>query len=68
MISFARYKGYMICIISFSKFLDVLLAFTCIRTIGTIWSICLEVNIFNPFPYVAFIGNIPLSKALRINS
>ena len=35
-ISFARYKEYMICLISFSKFLDVLPAFTCARAIGNL--------------------------------
>ena len=33
-ISFAQYKEYIICQISFSKFLDVLPAFTCVRAIG----------------------------------
>ena len=33
-ISFARYKKYMICVISFGKFSVVLLAFTCTRAIG----------------------------------
>ena len=33
-ISFARYKKYMICVISFGKFSVVLLAFTCARAIG----------------------------------
>ena len=31
--SFARYKEYMICLISFSKFSDVLPAFTCASVI-----------------------------------
>ena len=44
-ISFARYKEYMICLILFNKFSDVLPAFTCPRTIGNLWSICLGVNI-----------------------
>ena len=44
-ISFARYKEYMICLILFNKFSDVLPAFTCARTIGNLWSICLGVNI-----------------------
>ena len=34
--SFFRYKEYMICLISFSKFSDVLLAFTCASTIGNL--------------------------------
>ena len=35
----------MILCISFSKFSDVLPAFTRARAIGNLWSICLEVNI-----------------------
>ena len=31
---FPRYRGYMICLISFSEFSDVLPAFTCARVIG----------------------------------
>ena len=58
----------MICLISFSKFCYVLPPFTCARAIDNLCSICLGVNIFNPFPCVAFIGNIPLLKALRITS
>ena len=56
----------------FSKFSDVLPAFTCARAIGNLWGICLGVNILRlewsekpvPLP-VVFIGNILLSKALR---
>ena len=33
-IYFARYKEYMICLVSLSKFSDVLPAFTCARAIG----------------------------------
>ena len=40
--SFARYKQYIICLISFSNFSDVLSTFTC--RIGNLWSICLIVN------------------------
>ena len=66
----------MICLISLSKFSDALPAFTGARAIGNLGSICLGVNIFNRvakaegrlFPYVSFIGNIPLLKALRIIS
>ena len=53
LISFARYKQYMICLISFSTFSDVLPAFTCASAIGNLWSICLWLNIFSPFPYFA---------------
>ena len=35
-ICFAGYKEYIICLISFSKFSDVLPAFTCARTIGNL--------------------------------
>ena len=81
----------MICLVSFSKFLEVLPAFTYARANGNLWNICLGVNIFNrvlsktlatrakskghktnipghTFPSVAFIGNIPPLKALRVNS
>ena len=52
--------------ISFSKFSDVLLAFTCASAIDDLWSICLGVNILIPFPCVSFpVGNIFLSKTLR---
>ena len=71
---FARCNKYMICLTSFSKFSDVLPAFTCARTIGDLWNICLRVNILRlewsktlsekPAPSV-FIRNILLSKALR---
>ena len=67
-IYFARYKEYMICLISLSKFSDVLPAFTCARAIGKVWNNCLGDNILSSLPYVNFIGNIPLSKALRVNS
>ena len=51
-------------------------AFTCAIAIGNLWGICLGVNIFNhvakleghPFLCVSLIGNIPLLKALRVNS
>ena len=44
-ISFSLYKEYIIYLVSFSKFSDVLPAFTCTRAIANIWSICLGVNI-----------------------
>ena len=34
--SFAQYKEYMICLISFSKSSDVLAAFTCASAIGNL--------------------------------
>ena len=36
MISFAQYQEYMICLISFSKFSDLLPAFTYARAIGNL--------------------------------
>ena len=51
-----------------SKFSDVFPAFTCERAIGNLWSICLGVNILSPSHCVVFNGNIPLLKALRVNS
>ena len=36
-----------------------------VSLVSNLWSICLVV-IFNSFPCVSFIGNIPLLKALRI--
>ena len=35
-ICFARYKEYIICPISFSKFLSALPAFTCARVVGNL--------------------------------
>ena len=42
--SFARYKEYIICLILFSKFSDVLPAFTCESAIGNLCSIYLGLN------------------------
>ena len=50
-ISFDWYKEYIICLISFCKFSEVLPAFTYPRAIGNLWSICLGVNILRPSPY-----------------
>ena len=66
-ISFAWYKKYMICLILFNMFSDVLPTFTCASAVGNLWSFCLGVNILRPIPFVCFIRNIPLLKALRIN-
>ena len=52
-IYFARYKKYMICLVSFSKFSGVLPACTCAKNVGSLWSICLGVNILSSFPYFA---------------
>ena len=46
-ISFSRYKEYLICKYSFSKFADVLPAFTCAKAIGNFLIICLKVNILS---------------------
>ena len=46
-IYFARYKEYMIRMISFSQSSNVLPAFTCARAIGNLSSICLGVNILS---------------------
>ena len=51
-IYFAEYKEYMIWWIWFSKFSAVLPAFTCASATGNFWSICLEVSILNPTPWV----------------
>ena len=59
----------MICLISVRNLPDVLPAFTCAKAIGgNLWSICLGDNIFSPSLFAAFIGNIPLLKALRVAS
>ena len=44
-ITFSRYKKYIIWLISFSKFSDVLPAFTCATALGNLWSISLGLNI-----------------------
>ena len=46
-ISFAWCKKFVIWLISFSKFLDVLHTFTCARAISNLWSICIGVNILS---------------------
>ena len=45
-ISVTLYKEYMICLISYSKFSDVLPAFTYASATGNLWSTCLGVLIF----------------------
>ena len=50
-IYFSWYKEYMIWQISFSKFSDVLPAFTCARVISNLWSIYLGVNNLIPLPF-----------------
>ena len=73
-ISFARYNEYMIFLISFTKFSDVLPAFTCASAIGNLRSIYLGIKILRlelfktlskkPVDSI-FIVNILLSKASR---
>ena len=48
---FAQYKQYMLCLISFSNFSDLLPVSTCASATGNLWSICLEVNILSPFHF-----------------
>ena len=43
-ISFTQYGKYIICLISFSKVLDILPAFSFARAIGNRWSIFLGIN------------------------
>ena len=66
-ISFAQYKEYMTCLVSFSKFSDVIPAFTCVEAASNLWSISLGVNIFNSFPCFSFTGSIPLLTELTAN-
>ena len=66
-VSFAQYKEY-ICLISYSKFSDVLPAFTCARAFDNLWKIYLEIKSLSTAPFVDFIPNIPILKALRVNS
>ena len=57
-ISFAWYKEYMICLISFNKISDGLLAFTWARAIGNLSSIYLVVNTFRPSPcFVLYVAS-----------
>ena len=50
-----------------SKFSDALPAFSCAKATSNLRSICVEINIFSPFPLLYFpIGNILLSTPLRI--
>ena len=52
-ICFAHYKESVMCLILFSKFSDVLLAFACGSAICNLWSICLGVNSLRSFPCFA---------------
>ena len=66
-ISFVQYKEYIIGLISFFKFSNVLHDFTCASAIGNLWIICVGVNTVICCPCV-FMGSIIFLKALRINS
>ena len=61
--SFSRYKEYIIWRILFSKFLDVLPAFTFRTAIGYFWNIC---NILSPSP--CFASLVALFTILKINN
>ena len=50
-ISFARYKEYIICLISFTDFSDILSVFACASVIANLLSIWLGPNILRPLPY-----------------
>ena len=52
-ISFARYREYIIYLISFSKSSDVLPAFDCASVIGNLRSICSGLNTLRSLPYLA---------------
>ena len=62
---FCSIQKHIICKIYFSKFSDVLPAFTCAKVVGKLRSIFIGVSIFH---FVAFIGNISHLKLLRVNS
>ena len=53
-ISFTQYKEYLTWKILFSKFSDVLPAFTYACTIGSLWSICSGVTILRPSPWIIY--------------
>ena len=50
-ISFARYKEYIICLISFTEFSDILPVFTCASVIGNLLGNWLGPNILRALPY-----------------
>ena len=61
---FCSIKRYMICLISFNKISNVLPPFTCAKAIGSLWGVSLGFSMFNLFPCVTFIENIPLLRAI----
>ena len=71
-ICFAHYKESVMCLILFSKFSDVLLAFTCGSAICNLWSICLGVNSLRSFPcfalHLASDSKISSKKTKKKNS
>ena len=64
----SRCKEYRIFLISFSKFSYVLPDFTCARAIGILRSICLGLNIFNPFPCFALYLSSDAIKEYSLNN
>ena len=64
-ITFARYKKYIICLISISEFSDLLHVFTCTSAIGNTWIFCLGVNIFNFSPYFALYLSFRNQKRMK---
>ena len=58
----------MICMISFSKFSDVLSASTYARPIGNLGNICFGVNILIPLPFSSLLKSIIFSAILTICS
>ena len=68
-ISVARYKENMFCLILFNKFLDVLRAFACVRAIDNLRSICLGANIFKHSLYfVLYLASCTIEKFTLNNS
>ena len=58
----------MIFLISFSKFSDVLLAFTCASAIGNLWSIFLGVNVLSHLLFCCLLNSRTFSTILTIFS
>ena len=65
-ISFGWHKEYIICLVFFSKFTDVLPPFTCASAIDNLWNNCLGIIILSHFACIrSAIGNISPSKPLK---
>ena len=54
-VSFSRYKRYIIFLILLTEFSHVLPALTWARAIGNLENICLGLNILTPFPCVVLL-------------